>query len=72
MQSFALYSQNEQLNPLTALPKEIWEWAKMQGVWISAAHIPGQNNIEENKKVKQFKNKTEWMLSKEAFPFITK
>ena len=23
------------------IAKQIWEWAKMQGVWISATHIPG-------------------------------
>ena len=54
------------------IAKQIWEWAKMQGVWISAAHIPGQYNIEADKKSRQFKDTTEWMLSKEAFSFITK
>ena len=33
------------------IAKQIWEWAKMQGVWISAAHIPRQKNI-----LKQTKN----------------
>ena len=54
------------------IAKQIWEWAKMQGVWISAAHIPGQKNNEADKKSRQFKDTTEWMLSKEAFFFITK
>ena len=51
---------------------QIWEWAKLQGVWISAAHIPEQKNIEADKKSRQFKDTTGWMLSKEAFSFITK
>ena len=28
------------------IAKEIWERAKMQGIWISATHIPGQKNID--------------------------
>ena len=54
------------------IAKQIWEWAKLQGVWISAAHIPEQKNIEADKKSRQFKDTTGWMLSKEAFSFITK
>ena len=54
------------------IAKQIWEWAKMQGVWISAAHIPGQKNIEADKKSRKFKYTTEWVLSKEAFSFISK
>ena len=54
------------------IAKQTWEWAKMQGVWISAAHIPGQKNIEADKKSRQFKNTAEWMLSKGTFFFITK
>ena len=32
------------------IAKQIWEWTKMQGVWISAVHIPGQKNIEADIK----------------------
>ena len=64
--------------PCHQIAKQIWEWAKMQGVCpsglfkISAAHIPGQKNIEADKKSRKFKYTTEWVLSKEAFSFISK
>ena len=35
--------------------KQIWKWSKMQGVWITAAHIPGQSNIEVDKKLGNLK-----------------
>ena len=31
------------------IAKKVWERAKMQGIWISAAHIPGQKNIDTDK-----------------------
>ena len=33
------------------IAKEIWERAKMQGIWISTAHIPGQKNIDTDIKL---------------------
>ena len=41
------------------IAKQVREWAKMQGVWISVAHLPGQKNIEADKKSRQFKDTTE-------------
>ena len=28
------------------LTKYIWDWARERNVWLSAAHIPGSNNVD--------------------------
>ena len=52
---------------------EIWEWAEKHNVWITAAHIPGKQNVEADKESRRKNEKDkEWMLNREVFKQIIK
>ena len=46
-----------------SVAKEIWLFCIRRELWISAAHIPGKNNIQADNK--------EWMLRKDIFQNFT-
>ena len=50
------------------IAREIWVLGK--GTWISANHIPGQENTEADQMSCTFTDHTEWMLSDEIFKKI--
>ena len=50
------------------LAKEIWEWAMARNIWLSAAHIPGCNNVSGDALSRKFSMELEWMFSKQVFP----
>ena len=50
---------------------EIWNWAQEYSIWLSAAHIPGVDNIETDKKSRIFSYSSEWMISDLDFNKIT-
>ena len=52
------------------LAKEIWHWCIDNSVHISAAHIPGANNVEADKESRVFNDNTEWMLRSDIFKTI--
>ena len=52
--------------------KEIWQWAESNNIWISAAHIPGTENVTADTGSRQFNDATEWAVSDHAFDTITK
>ena len=54
------------------IAKEIWQWAESRNIWISAAHIPGTDNVTADTGSRQFNDATEWMVSDHAFSIITK
>ena len=49
------------------LAKEIWEWAMARNIWLSAAHIPGCNNVRADALSRKFSMELEWMFSKQVF-----
>lgn len=49
------------------ITREIWEWAIEHNIWISAAHIPGIDNIEADHLSRDLNLELEWMLSPQAF-----
>ena len=46
---------------------DIWEWAICRHIMLSAAHIPGVENVEPDSASRVFKANSEWMLNKELF-----
>lgn len=52
--------------------REIWEWAIEHNTWISAAHIPGLDNIEADHLSRDLNLELEWMLSPQAFQKVVK
>ena len=49
---------------------EIWEFCIKMGVYISAAHIPGNENIIEDLASREFQDSHEWRLSLEVFKYL--
>ena len=43
--------------------KEIWGWAEFKQNWLSAAHIPGVDNVLADWKSRNFQDNSEWSLS---------
>ena len=49
-------------DPCNRLGKEIWEWCITRNIWISAAHIPGSQNITADLESRKKHSSTEWMI----------
>ena len=52
------------------LAKEIWSWAVMRNIWLSAAHIPGKQNILTDSLSRKFNPDVEWELNSHTFDDI--
>ena len=46
-------------NECNKIAKEIWIWCTSRDLHISAAHIPGKENFEEDKNSRKFQDATE-------------
>ena len=49
---------------------ELWVWYANDGIWLSAAHIPGKENVLANKESREKRLDTEWKLNSELFDCI--
>jgi hypothetical protein len=52
------------------LARQIWEWCIARGLWLSAAHLPGKDNIEADTASRHFNENIEWMLNNDNFKVI--
>ena len=50
--------------------QEIWQWAEARQNWLSAAHIPGIENVIADYKSRNFEDNIEWSLSDRLFERI--
>ena len=41
---------------------DIWQWTPEQQIWVSAAHIPGSENVVADKNSRIFERSSEWKL----------
>lgn len=57
--------------PCNSISKEIWEWCLKRSIWLSAAHLPGIENVAADKASRVFHDNTEWMLNRFIFEKIT-
>ena len=49
------------------LVKELWQWCQDNDIWVSAAHIPGHENVEADYESRNFDDDKEWMLNRNIF-----
>ena len=60
-------SKSEELNQLAY---DLWDWCRMHNIWVTAAHIPGVQNVIADRRSRRFKDEHEWQLNKPAFQQI--
>ena len=46
---------------------EIWEYCRQNGIYISAAHIPGKHNVLADEASRQFFDAAEWSIPDTVF-----
>lgn len=51
--------------------KEILTWCMNKQIWLTAAHIPGRENVEADKESRVFSDNKEWMIRPDVFKRIT-
>lgn len=49
----------------------IWSWGLQRNLWLSAAHLPGSQNIEADRASRIFDDNTEWKLHSDIFQMVT-
>jgi hypothetical protein len=52
------------------IAKRLWTWALHREIWLSAAHIPGVENVEADHASRHFKDELEWTLSSTLYQHI--
>ena len=57
-------SQSKHCNMIT---KQIWDFCIEKGVWLSAAHVPGRENVDADLESRKINYDTEWKLNTELF-----
>ena len=55
---------------LDDLAKNIWTWCLERGMWISATHLPGTENVDADFESRHFNDRTEWSLNENIFTEI--
>ena len=50
----------------------VWEWASIRNLWLSAAHIPGAHNVIAGSESRQFRDASDWMISDKIFKKLCK
>ena len=56
---------------MTALAKEIWEFALSQKIIITAEFLPGKFNVRADWASRNFQDSSEWLLSPKVFQVIS-
>ena len=54
-----------------SIAKMIWDQARCQGNWISAAHVPGVENVLADQLSRKYDDEAEWKLNTNVFQMIT-
>ena len=49
------------------LSKAIWFWAIYRNVWLSAAHVPGAENVSDDELSRHLNLQLEWQVSNSVF-----
>ena len=45
------------------ITRELWVWCANHGIWLSAVHIPGKENVLADKESREKRSDTEWKLN---------
>ena len=54
------------------LAKQIWQWCLDRQIWLTASHLPGEQNCVADYESRHFQTQTEWMLDVGVFQDICK
>ena len=49
---------------------ELWVWCAQHGMWLSALHIPGKQNVLADKESREKRSDSEWKLTSQLFDCI--
>ena len=49
---------------------ELWVWCAQHGIWFSAMHIPGKQNVLADKESREKRSDSEWNLNPLLFECI--
>ena len=52
---------------LNSLAVEVWNWCLEHDIWLSAAHLPGVENVEADYESRHFNDRCEWSLHEGVF-----
>ena len=52
------------------ISKDVWQWAIERNIWVSAAYVPGTENVADEES-RIFHDDTEWKLNVEVFRSLT-
>ena len=55
-----------------SLAEEIWAWAPKANIWLSANHLPREQNFEADLESRKQDIHTEWKLKMSVFQFLCK
>ena len=53
------------------ITRTIWKWAEQRNIWLSAAHIPGVQNVIADQDSRKFNDSAEWSLTTATFAKLT-
>lgn len=53
--------------PCNELAKVIWQWCIKRGCWLTAAHLPGKDNVVADAMSRKFNDQIEWQLNVSIF-----
>ena len=56
--------------PCNDMALQIWDWCSDRNIWITAAHLPGCQNVEADFMSRKFNDNIEWMLDRGVFTTI--
>ena len=52
------------------IAEEIWIWCTIRDLHISPAHIPGKDNLDEDKSSRKFQDATKWQLNPKIYKAV--
>lgn len=52
------------------IAQDIWAWCLHRNIWLSAAHLPGSQNVAADKASRVFNDSTEWKLHSDIYQMI--
>ena len=68
--AYVNHKGGSQSPPCDRIAKEIWEFCEERDLWVTAAHIPGRENVEADRESRT-KGHTEWELPDDVFQYIS-
>ncbi|XP_060084159.1 uncharacterized protein LOC132563416 [Ylistrum balloti] len=65
-------NMGEKTKACNELAVKVWKWAIDRDIWLSAAHIPGRENVEADTESRLEHENTEWRLHTNIFQILVK